>query len=86
MPTPPLKAFGAQADFQAASHAAVATMGRASRAQAGAAVVEVSAQECIAAALELALVTYTYTGKVASRLGMQQRAHGDHAVQGRADS
>ena len=69
---PPLAAFGQQADFQAALHGAVATMGalfarrRTGRGQ----LVEVSAQECIAAALELALVTYTYSGAVASRLGV----------------
>lgn len=73
---PPLKAFGAQADFQAASHAAVATMGAlfARRATGRGQLVEVSAQECIAAALELALVTYTYTGRVASRLGIRTSA------------
>lgn len=73
---PPLAAFGHQADFQAAAHAAVATMGalfarrRLGRGQ----LVEVSAQECIAAALELALVTYTYTGAIASRLGIRTSA------------
>ncbi len=73
---PPLKAFGAQADFQAASHAAVATMGAlfARRMTGRGQLVEVSAQECIAAALELALVTYTYTGRVASRLGIRTSA------------
>lgn len=70
---PPLAAFGRQADFQAGVHAAVATMGallarrRTGRGQ----LVEISAQECIAAALELALVTYTYTGQIASRLGIR---------------
>ncbi|MGH2586107.1 MAG: CaiB/BaiF CoA transferase family protein, partial [Dehalococcoidia bacterium] len=73
---PPLAPFGHQADFQAAAHAAVATMGalfarrRTGRGQ----LVEISAQECIAAALELALVTYTYTGRVASRLGIRTSA------------
>ncbi|HSE47006.1 MAG TPA: CoA transferase [Gemmatimonadales bacterium] len=73
---PPLKAFGAQADFQAAAHAAVATMGAlfARRLTGRGQLVEVSAQECIAAALELALVTYTYTGRVASRLGIRTSA------------
>ena len=68
---PPLKAFGRQADFQAAAHAAVATMGAlfARRATGRGQLVEVSAQECIAAALELGLVTYTYTGAIPSRLG-----------------
>ena len=69
---PPLVAQGQQADFQAALHGSVATMGalfarrRTGRGQ----LVEVSAQECIAAALELAFVTYTYTGAIASRLGV----------------
>jgi crotonobetainyl-CoA:carnitine CoA-transferase CaiB-like acyl-CoA transferase len=73
---PPLVAFGRQADFQAAAHAAVVTMGalfarkRTGRGQ----LVEVSAQECIAAALELALVNFTYTGAVASRLGIRTSA------------
>jgi crotonobetainyl-CoA:carnitine CoA-transferase CaiB-like acyl-CoA transferase len=73
---PPLQPFGHQADFQAGVHAAVATMGalfarrRTGRGQ----LVEVSAQECIAAALELALVTYTYTGRIASRLGIRTSA------------
>ncbi len=70
---PPLKAFGRQADFQAAAHASLATMGAlfARRATGRGQLVEVSAQECIAAALELALVTYTYTGVVPSRLGIR---------------
>jgi CoA:oxalate CoA-transferase len=73
---PPLQAFGQQGMFQAGVHAAVATMGalfsrrRSGRGQ----LVEVSAQECIAAALELALVTYTYTGRIASRLGTRTSA------------
>ncbi|MHB8576718.1 MAG: CaiB/BaiF CoA transferase family protein [Dehalococcoidia bacterium] len=73
---PPLQAFGQQAMFEAGVHASVATMGalwarrRSGRGQ----LVEVSAQECIAAALELALVTYTYTGRVASRLGIRTSA------------
>lgn len=73
---PPLVAFGHHADFQTAVHAATATMGalfarrRTGRGQ----LVEVSGQECIAAALELALVTYTYTGRIASRLGIRTSA------------
>lgn len=73
---PPLLAFGRQGEYQAATHAAVATMGalfarkRTGKGQ----LVEVSAQECIAAALELALVTYTYTGRIASRLGVRTSA------------
>jgi crotonobetainyl-CoA:carnitine CoA-transferase CaiB-like acyl-CoA transferase len=73
---PPLAAFGRQGEFQAATHAAVATMGAlfARRKTGQGQLVEVSAQECIAAALELALVTYTYTGNVASRLGIRTSA------------
>ena len=73
---PPLAPFGHQADFQAASHAAVATMGAlfARRRTGSGQLVEVSTQECIAAALELALVTYTYTGRIASRLGIRTSA------------
>jgi crotonobetainyl-CoA:carnitine CoA-transferase CaiB-like acyl-CoA transferase len=73
---PPLKAFGRQADFQAATHAAVATMGGlfARRRTGQGQLIEISAQECIAAALELALVTYTYTGRIASRLGIRTSA------------
>jgi crotonobetainyl-CoA:carnitine CoA-transferase CaiB-like acyl-CoA transferase len=73
---PPLLAFGRQGEFQAATHAAVATMGAlfARKRTGEGQLVEVSAQECIAAALELALVTYTYTGKIASRLGIRTSA------------
>jgi crotonobetainyl-CoA:carnitine CoA-transferase CaiB-like acyl-CoA transferase len=73
---PPLAPFGHQADFQAATHASVATMGAlfARRRTGTGQLVEVSAQECIAAALELALVTYTYTGRIASRLGIRTSA------------
>jgi crotonobetainyl-CoA:carnitine CoA-transferase CaiB-like acyl-CoA transferase len=70
---PPLLAFGRQGDFQAANAAAVATMGAlfAKRRTGRGQLVEVSAQEVIAAALELAYVTYAYTGRVASRLGIR---------------
>jgi crotonobetainyl-CoA:carnitine CoA-transferase CaiB-like acyl-CoA transferase len=73
---PPLVAFGSQADFQAAAHASVASMGAlfARRRFGVGQLVEISAQECIAAALELALVTYTYTGRIASRLGIRTSA------------
>jgi crotonobetainyl-CoA:carnitine CoA-transferase CaiB-like acyl-CoA transferase len=73
---PPLAAFGQQAEFQAAVHAAVASLGalHARRRDGRGQLVEVSGQECIAAALELALVTYTYTGRVASRLGIRTSA------------
>ena len=68
---PPLKAFGEQAEFQGGVHAAVATMGalfarrRLGRGQ----LVDVSVQECIAAALELALVKYTYRDEISRRYG-----------------
>ncbi|HZQ37746.1 MAG TPA: CoA transferase [Dehalococcoidia bacterium] len=73
---PPLAAFGQQAEFQAAVHAAVASLGalHARRRDGRGQLVEVSGQECIAAALELALVTYTYTGRIASRLGIRTSA------------
>jgi crotonobetainyl-CoA:carnitine CoA-transferase CaiB-like acyl-CoA transferase len=73
---PPLLAFGQHAAFQAGTHAALATMGAlfARRRGSGGQLVEVSEQECIAAALELALVTYTYTGRIASRLGIRTSA------------
>ena len=73
---PPLAPFGHQADFQAAAHAAVATLGAlfARRKSGKGQLVEISSQECIAAALELALVNYTYTGRIASRLGVRTSA------------
>lgn len=68
---PPLRAFGQQAEFQGGVHAAIATMGAlfARRATGRGQLVDVSIQECIAAALELALVRYTYRGEVARRYG-----------------
>ena len=68
---PPLKLFGHQADFQDGIHAAFATLAayfhhmKSGSGQA----VEVSEQECLAAMLELSLVSYTYAGKQTSRLG-----------------
>jgi crotonobetainyl-CoA:carnitine CoA-transferase CaiB-like acyl-CoA transferase len=68
---PPLKLFGQQSEFQAAVHAAFATLAalfhrmRYGRGQA----VEVSAQECLAAMLELSFVAFTYGGVQTSRLG-----------------
>ena len=69
---PPLAVSGSQGEFTAGVHAAIATMGAifGRRVTGQGQLVEVSAQECIAAALELALVNYTYTGGVASRLGV----------------
>ena len=73
---PPLIAYGQQGEFQAATHAAIATMGALfSRKRTGLGqLVEVSAQECIAAALELALVNYTYSDRIPSRLGIRTSA------------
>jgi crotonobetainyl-CoA:carnitine CoA-transferase CaiB-like acyl-CoA transferase len=91
---PPLKLFGHQAEFQAANHAAFATLAawfhrgrnevetgeRAGGARIASAasdptlrgrgqVIEVSAQECLVAMLELSLLFYTYMGLQTSRLG-----------------
>jgi crotonobetainyl-CoA:carnitine CoA-transferase CaiB-like acyl-CoA transferase len=101
---PPLKLFGHQAEFQAANHAAFATLAawfhriarrngakpvsrspepaegkqvREVRTTSAASylrgrhgqVIEVSAQECLAAMLELSLLFYTYMGLRTSRLG-----------------
>jgi crotonobetainyl-CoA:carnitine CoA-transferase CaiB-like acyl-CoA transferase len=68
---PPLKLYGQQAEFQAANHAAFAALaawfhrmsGR------GGQVIEVSAQECLVAMLELSLLFFTYMGFRTSRLG-----------------
>jgi crotonobetainyl-CoA:carnitine CoA-transferase CaiB-like acyl-CoA transferase len=68
---PPLKLYGHQAEFQAANHAAFATLAawfyrmRGGDGQ----VIEISAQECLAAMLELSFVYYTYMGVRTSRLG-----------------
>ncbi len=68
---PPLKLYGHQAEFQAANHAAFATLAAwFHRMRSGAGqVIEVSAQECLAAMLELSFVIYTYAGLRTSRLG-----------------
>jgi crotonobetainyl-CoA:carnitine CoA-transferase CaiB-like acyl-CoA transferase len=68
---PPLKLYGHQAEFQAANHAAFATMGAwfHRMRDGGGQVIEVSAQECLAAMLELSFVYYTYAGVRTSRLG-----------------
>lgn len=68
---PPLKPFGHQADFQAGVHAGVATLGayyHKCLTGEGQHVV-VSAQECIAAILEMNFMHYTYGGMETSRLG-----------------
>jgi crotonobetainyl-CoA:carnitine CoA-transferase CaiB-like acyl-CoA transferase len=68
---PPLKLYGQQAEFQAANHAAFATLAAwFHRLHGGAGqVIEVSAQECLVAMLELSLLFYTYMGMRTSRLG-----------------
>lgn len=68
---PPLKPYGHQADYQGAIHAAAAALAalRHRNQTASGQAVEVSEQECLAAALELSLVWYTYEGRQTSRMG-----------------
>ncbi len=68
---PPLKLYGHQAEFQAANHAAFASMAAWFHRMRGGPgqVIEVSAQECLVAMLELSLLFYTYMGLRTSRLG-----------------
>jgi crotonobetainyl-CoA:carnitine CoA-transferase CaiB-like acyl-CoA transferase len=68
---PPLKAFGQQADFQAALAAATATLGAYYQAlETGVGDhIDLSVQEYVASFLEQNFVYYTYMGRVASRLG-----------------
>lgn len=68
---PPLKAFGHQADFQAALAAATATLGAYYKAlETGVGEhIDLSVQEYVASFLEQNFVYYTYMGRVASRLG-----------------
>jgi crotonobetainyl-CoA:carnitine CoA-transferase CaiB-like acyl-CoA transferase len=68
---PPLKPFGHQADFQGGAHAAAAALAalRHRLQGGGGQAVDVSEQECLAAALELSLVWYTYEGRQTSRMG-----------------
>jgi crotonobetainyl-CoA:carnitine CoA-transferase CaiB-like acyl-CoA transferase len=68
---PPLKLFGRQAEFQAANHAAFTTLAALFHRMrhGGGQAIEISAQECFAAMLELSLVAYTYAGMQTSRLG-----------------
>jgi crotonobetainyl-CoA:carnitine CoA-transferase CaiB-like acyl-CoA transferase len=68
---PPLKLFGQQGEFQAANHAAFVTLAALFHRlkHGGGQTIEVSAQECIAAMLELSFVFYTYAGVQTSRLG-----------------
>jgi CoA:oxalate CoA-transferase len=70
---PPLKSFGQQAEYQAGLHACYAALGAYWGRMNGERPmpVEVSAQECLAAILELNLVHYTYSGREASRLGQR---------------
>jgi crotonobetainyl-CoA:carnitine CoA-transferase CaiB-like acyl-CoA transferase len=68
---PPLKLYGHQAEFQAANHAAFATLAACFHKMGGGTgqIIEVSAQECLVAMLELSLLFYTYMGLRTSRLG-----------------
>lgn len=68
---PPVKPFGQQAGFQAGVYAAISVMGAlfAREATGYGQSVEVSEQECIAAALSKAVPYYSYEDKVASRIG-----------------
>ncbi|MBV8359896.1 MAG: CoA transferase [Deltaproteobacteria bacterium] len=68
---PPLKLFGQQSEFQAAIHAAFTTLAAVFHRMkyGGGQAIEVSAQECFAAMLELSFVAFTYGGIQTSRLG-----------------
>ncbi|HJQ84141.1 MAG TPA: CoA transferase [Candidatus Binatia bacterium] len=68
---PPLKAFGDQSGFQAGLNAAIASLGAlfARLARGRGQHVEISAQEALAAILELTFEFWPYCGLVASRLG-----------------
>src|SRR5262249_25454190 len=68
---PPLKLFGQQSDFQAGVHAAFTSLAALyyRMEHGGGQAVEVSAQECLAAMLELSFVAFTYGGVQTSRLG-----------------
>jgi crotonobetainyl-CoA:carnitine CoA-transferase CaiB-like acyl-CoA transferase len=68
---PPLKLYGQQAEFQAANHAAFVTLSAwFHRLHGGPGqIIEVSAQECLVAMLELSFLFYTYMGLRTSRLG-----------------
>src|SRR5215469_15251311 len=68
---PPLKLYGRQAEFQAANHAAFAALAAWFHRMGGGSgqVIEVSAQECLVAMLELSLLFYSYMGLRTSRLG-----------------
>ncbi len=68
---PPLKYFGAQAEFQSGIHAAMTALAAyIYREKSGAGqAIEVSEQECMATMLDLSLVWYTYQNMQTSRLG-----------------
>lgn len=70
---PPLKPFGQQASFQAGLNAAVSSMGAVLAGFNGGEGqhIDVSAQECIAAMLEMGFTFWPYMGLVASRLGQR---------------
>ncbi|MGH7907456.1 MAG: CoA transferase, partial [Candidatus Binataceae bacterium] len=73
---PPLKTFGHVGGFHAGMHACFAVLSAFWRRLVSGAGehVEVSAQECVAAMLELSLVHFTYAGRETSRLGARQAA------------
>jgi crotonobetainyl-CoA:carnitine CoA-transferase CaiB-like acyl-CoA transferase len=68
---PPLKPYGHHAEFHGGLYAAAAALAALRyRTKSGAGqAIDVSEQECLAAALELSLVWYTYEGKRTSRMG-----------------
>jgi crotonobetainyl-CoA:carnitine CoA-transferase CaiB-like acyl-CoA transferase len=68
---PPLKYFGAQAEFQSGIHAAMLALAAYSyRMKAGVGqVIEISEHECMATMLDLSMVFYTYQHLQTSRLG-----------------
>jgi crotonobetainyl-CoA:carnitine CoA-transferase CaiB-like acyl-CoA transferase len=68
---PPLKLFGQQSEFQAAVHAAFVTLAALydRMNHGGGQAIEVSAQECFVAMLELSFVLYTYGRVQTTRLG-----------------
>jgi crotonobetainyl-CoA:carnitine CoA-transferase CaiB-like acyl-CoA transferase len=70
--SPPLKAFGQQADFQAGAHAAAVSLGvligRDLHGGTGQHI-DLSVQEVVISMLEMAIIHHSYGGRVASRLG-----------------
>ncbi|MHB8576670.1 MAG: CoA transferase, partial [Dehalococcoidia bacterium] len=68
---PPLKPFGQQAYYQAGVHAAIATLGGIAARDANGAgqQIDVSVQACLTSQTENGMLHYTYSNRVASRLG-----------------